>query len=142
MPDIRHKLLIEVPVEKVYDAITTQEGLAGWWTPDTKAEAKQGSIARFQFGSTDFLEMEVDELVPNKWVKWRCTGGAEEWIGSTISFELLPHDKGTILFFHHDGWKDYTTEFATCSYHWALFLRSMKFLCETGKGFPYPDHEK
>jgi uncharacterized protein YndB with AHSA1/START domain len=142
MKSICHRLLIEAPVEKVYEALTTQKGLAGWWTPETKAKPEVGSISRFSFGPTYFKEMKIEELKPLSTVKWLCVKGYEEWIGTTITFELQRHDKGTSLVLRHEGWKEYTNEFAGCSYDWALFLRSMKFLCQTGKGFPYPDYNK
>lgn len=139
---IYHRLLIEAPVEKVYEAVTTQKGLAGWWTPDTLAKPKVGSILRFAFGPDYYKEMKVEELKPYSKIKWICLKAFEEWIGTTLTFELEPHSKGTILLFHHDGWKNYTQEFASCSFDWALFFRSLKFLCETGKGIPYPDFNK
>jgi uncharacterized protein YndB with AHSA1/START domain len=137
---IVHKLLIKSPASKIYQALTTQQGLAGWWTPQTKAKPEVGSTCTFAFGPDYFKEMEVLELVPDNKVKWKCTKGYEEWIETTVTFELRPHEKGTVLFFRHDGWKEQTEEFAGCSFDWAIFLRSLKFLCETGKGFPYPNH--
>lgn len=139
---ICHRLLITAPVEKVYEALTTQKGLAGWWTPDTTAKPETGSIARFGFGPDYFKEMKIETLTPYSKVKWLCIKAFEEWIGTTLSFSLEPHAKGCILFFRHEGWKDYTNEFASCSFDWALFFRSLKLLCETGKGIPYPDFNK
>lgn len=139
---IFHRLLIEAPVEKVYHAITTQQGLAGWWTPDTIAKPEIGSISRFAFGPAYFKEMEITDLKPYSLVKWRCIKGFDDWMGTTLTFELEPHQKGCVLLFHHDGWEAYTPEFASCSFDWALFFRSLKFLCETGKGFPYPEFNK
>lgn len=139
---ICHRLLIEAPVEKVYGALTTREGLAGWWTPETTAKSEIGSISKFAFGPDYFKEMRIEELKPYSKVRWLCITAYEEWIGTTITFEPEPHKKGCVLFFHHDGWKEYTSELASCSYAWALFLRSLKLLCETGKGLPYPDFEK
>ncbi|RYU90535.1 SRPBCC domain-containing protein [Mucilaginibacter terrigena] len=139
---IFHRLQINAPVEKVYEAITTQKGLASWWTADTIAKPEAGSIARFAFGSTYFKEMKIEQLKPYSTVKWLCIKAHEEWIGTAITFELEPNHKGCSLSFHHDGWKAATNEFAGCSFDWALFLRSLKFLCETGKGFPYPEFNK
>ncbi|WP_343535393.1 SRPBCC domain-containing protein [Pedobacter sp.] len=139
---IFHRLLIKTPVEIVYQALTTQEGLAGWWTPDTIAKPEVGSISRFTFGPDYFKEMEVIALKPYGLVKWRCIKAFEDWIGTTLTFELEAHQKGCVLLFHHDGWEAYTPEFASCSFDWALFFRSLKFLCETGKGFPYPEFDK
>jgi hypothetical protein len=77
-------------------------------------------------------------------IRFRGEVSQAELIASflTMTFELEPHAKGTILVFHHEGWKAYSNEFASCSYDWALFFRSLKFLCEKGKGFPYPDFNK
>jgi uncharacterized protein YndB with AHSA1/START domain len=163
MPNIHHALLIGVPVEKVYSAITSQEGLSAWWTPGTKTKAELNSIARFPFGADYFKEMKITELKPFELVKWNCIKGADEWIGTNISFKLLPgdketllnshpemrgqaeqqqNDKGTLLIFHHDDWKEYTLMFAECSYTWGQFLRSLKLLCETGKGRPWPNQHR
>jgi uncharacterized protein YndB with AHSA1/START domain len=139
---ICHRLLIEAPVEKVYEAITTQKGLAAWWTPETTAKPETGSISTFAFGPDYHKEMNIEELKPYSSVKWLCIKAYEEWIGTTLTFELEPHHKGSTLYFHHDGWAAYTPEFAGCSYDWALFFRSLKSYCETGKGFPYPDFNK
>ena len=159
MPNIRHQLIIEASPEKIYNAITTPEGLSAWWTPDAKAKPEVDSIARFPFGPDYFKEMKIAELKPFGWVKWHCIQGAAEWIGTTLSFKLEPGDQetllrehsemegqiqqqskkeGTLLIFHHDDWKEYTPMFAECSYTWGQFLRSLKLLCETGKGRPWP----
>ena len=139
---IYHKLQIDAPVETVYGALTTQKGLAGWWTPETIAKPEVGSVSRFAFGPTYFKEIEVTELKPYGSIKWLCLKAHEEWVGTTITFELEPNRKGSSLLFHHDGWTECTPEFAACSFDWALFLRSLKLLCETGKGLPYPDFNK
>lgn len=161
MPNIRHELLIAVSAEKVYNAITSQEGLAAWWAPDTKATAELNSVARFSFGPVYFKEMKITELQPFELVTWLCIAGADEWIGTIISFTLIPVDKATglktyseiggqldqqsndsiitLLRFQHDDWKAYTPMFAECSYTWAQFLRSLKLFCETGKGKPFPN---
>src|SRR5687768_16077057 len=100
MPNIRHELIIGAAAEKVYRAISRQEGLSAWWTPDTIAKAEVDSIARFAFGPTYFKEMKITELKPSKQVKWICMAGADEWIGTTLSFKLEGGDKRTLLSSH------------------------------------------
>jgi len=163
MPGIHQALLIGTPVEKVYNAITTPEGLSAWWTPDTKTTAALRSVARFPFGLNYFKEMEITALKPFELVKWKCVKGAEEWIDTNITFSIMPFDKkslktshpemqgqieqqkndeGTFLIFQHDDWKEYTLMFAECSYTWGQFLRSLKLFCETGKGNPWPNQHQ
>ncbi len=163
MPNIRHNLLIGASAEKVYTAITSEEGLSAWWTPNITAKEDVNSIARFPFGNDYFKEMKITELIPFEIVKWNCIKGDAEWVGTNLSFTLKSSNKknlldtnpeilgqieqqnkeeGTMLIFQHDDWKDYTPMFAECSYTWAQFLRSLKLFCETGKGRPWPNQHQ
>lgn len=164
MPNIRHELIIAAPAEKIYNALTNQEGLSAWWTPNTNAQPEPGSIARFPFGSGYFKEMKIIALEPSRRVDWLCITGADEWVGTAISFQLYAGDKNalldahpeaqgqveqnmnkgeaTLLVFHHDNWKAYTPMFAECNYTWARFLNSLKQYCETGKGRPWPNQHR
>src|ERR1700755_2310781 len=158
MPNIHQALLVGAPVEKVYNALTTQEGLAAWWTPTATARAEVGSISRFPFGPSYFKEMRINRLKPYEWVGWECIQGDAEWVGTTLSFRLISGDKeellrshpairgqieqlsggsGTLVVFHHNDWREHTLMFAECSYTWGRFLRSLKLYCETGKGTPW-----
>jgi uncharacterized protein YndB with AHSA1/START domain len=163
MPTIRHELIIGAAASSVYDAITTQEGLSAWWSPGTRAHPERNSIAHFPFGPSYFKEMKITALEPSRRVDWSCIAGADEWIGTAISFRLHSGDKAalagshpdtrdqieqqaaasaTVLSFSHDNWRDYTPMFGECSYTWAQFLRSLKLLCETGKGRPWPNQHR
>ena len=42
MADIVHRIGINAPATKVYDAVATAQGVAGWWTRETKGTAKRG----------------------------------------------------------------------------------------------------
>jgi uncharacterized protein YndB with AHSA1/START domain len=160
MPNIRHNLLIGASAEKVYKSITSEKELSAWWTPNTTAKAEVNTVARFPFGNDYYKEMKITELKPFERVKWNCIKGDGEWIGTNIFFTLISGNKKnlsdtnpevlgqieqqsseetTLLVFQHDDWKDYTPMFAECSYTWGQFLRSLKLLCETGKGRPWPN---
>ncbi len=82
--------------------------------------------------------MKVEELKAYSKVKWLCLNARKNgWVQPLLL--ILSHIiKDATLLFHHDNWEAYTQEFASCSFDWALFLRSLKMLCETGKGKPYP----
>jgi uncharacterized protein YndB with AHSA1/START domain len=136
MADIRHNVVIKAAAEKIYQAITTQEGLSNWWTTDTTAKSEVGFVNVFVFGKFR-NEMKVIALIPNKKAEWECINSIEEWIGTHISFELEEKGSNTLLRFTHGGWKEETDTFAGCNYDWATFLASLKLLCETGTGKPY-----
>ena len=50
MPAIKHYFVISAEKNKVYKAITTQAGIASWWTKENKIEPVIGSTAVFDFG--------------------------------------------------------------------------------------------
>jgi len=68
MVDILHRVGAETPTpEKVYAALTTVEGLAGWWTEDTKGGADHvGGVVEFRFPPVGGFDMEVVELRPSE----------------------------------------------------------------------------
>jgi uncharacterized protein YndB with AHSA1/START domain len=136
MKEIKHNLAIKAAPEKIFEALTTQKQLAGWWTSDTTARAETGSVNVFIFGKFR-NEMKVTRLTNNKLVEWKCISSIDEWIGTEISFELEEKNDRTLLRFSHRGWKEVTDTFAGCNYDWAMSLKSLKLLCETGTGTPH-----
>jgi uncharacterized protein YndB with AHSA1/START domain len=136
MADIRHNLVIKTTPEKVYDAVTTQAGLEGWWSKNTNAKPEVGFVNVFILGKYR-NEMKVTELISNKKAQWECIDSIEEWIGTSISFNLEEKNGNTLVRFTHGDWQAVTDTFAGCSYDWARFLKSLKSYCETGTGEPH-----
>ena len=137
MPSIKHYLLIKALPEKVYTAITTTEGLKGWWTSEAKAEEFVGGIAEFIFGEQYHNKMKITNLLNSTKVEWKCLEGDKEWIGTTFLFDLEEKDGSTILRFSHNNWKEETDFFASCNYHWGYYMSSLAKYCEPGKGTPF-----
>lgn len=135
MPEIRHNIIIKTTPEKVYEAITTQEGLANWWAKQTIAKPEIGFVNIFTFG-TFRNEMKVTMLNPNKKVEWKCINSIEEWIDTNILFDLEKKEGHTLLRFTQSGWRAVTDTFAGCNYDWGRFMTSLKLFCETGTGAP------
>jgi hypothetical protein len=86
--------------------------------------------------------MEVTRLDPDGQVSWSCVGGADEWVGTKLSFTLTPKDDDTVVLFTHADWRDPSDFMAHCSARWAYFLLSLKSLVETGNGTPSPEDLK
>jgi hypothetical protein len=142
MSDILHKVGIKSSSpDAVYKALTTIEGLSAWWTTDTRGANKIGGMLQFRFGNGGF-DMKVLELQPAKHVRWQVIDGPEEWLGTTISFDLRQDGDWTIVLFKHQGWKEPVEFMHHCSTKWAVFLLGLKSLLETGKGVPWPNEIK
>jgi uncharacterized protein YndB with AHSA1/START domain len=147
MVDIIHRIGIKAPLAKVYDAVATTPGVAGWWTRETTGTSKVGQTITTRFRSKEgkeigMMEFEVITLDPNREVRWRFKQGPEEWIGTDATFELSYAGDQTILLFGHRNWREAVEFTAHCSMKWGTFLLSLRELVETGKGRPSPDDLK
>jgi uncharacterized protein YndB with AHSA1/START domain len=134
MVDILHRVGITAKPAKVYEALTTIEGLAGWWTTDTSGD---GTL-EFRFGEVGGFDMKVMDLQPDRRVLWEVIDGPAEWVGTTVSFDLTQSGEWTIVLFSHAGWREPVEFMNHCSTKWAVFLMSLKALVETGTGAPHP----
>jgi uncharacterized protein YndB with AHSA1/START domain len=139
MPDILHRIGINSSAHKVYQALSEESGLAGWWTKNVTASPTVGAVDQFRFGDRGFNDMKVIELVPGKRVKWQCVDGAKEWIGTELTFDLKEDSGVAVVLFAQRGWKEPVEFMHYCSTKWATYLLSLKSLCETGIGASYPD---
>ncbi|WP_028470742.1 SRPBCC family protein [Neptunomonas japonica] len=139
MADINHRVGIKSSPEAIYEALTTDAGLAKWWTNDVSGAGDVGSIIEFRFngGGPDFI---VKELIPNKTVCWQHSGCIPDpWIGTEILFRLEAEKEQTFVRFTHSNWKEATNFMAHCSTKWAVFLISLKDSLELGTGTPFPN---
>jgi uncharacterized protein YndB with AHSA1/START domain len=140
--DILHKVGIKSSsLGAVYKALTTIEGLSGWWTRNTQGDSRLGGVIQFRFGPGG-IDMKVLELQPGRRVLWQVVDGPQEWIGTKVSFELKQEGDWTLVLFKHQGWKEPVEFMHHCSTKWGVFLLSLKSLLETGKGAPAPDDLK
>ena len=139
MVDIIHRVGIAASANEVYNALTTNVGLAKWWTNDTSGAVNVGSIIKFRFGG-DGPDFEVVELQPDSIVRWRHSGEMPvPWMGTEVSFHLTRGKNQTYVLFSHFNWKEPSDFMGHCSSKWAVFLLSLKEAIEKGVGKPYPD---
>ncbi len=125
-------------VDRLVQAVTTQAGLAGWFTPSVQAEPQVGSAVELGFGPAFTLGMRVERLDPAAGlVEWAPVAAPDEWKTSRIRFEATA-DGGTInfTFTHADLPAGYPQQ-AFLTYCWANHMRSLKLLLETGAGEPF-----
>jgi len=133
MPDILHRVGIGVRPERVYAALTTINGLRHWWVVETTGDARAGGVIDF-----GFCDMQVIKAVSNKLVRWRCTHGPDEWIGTEVIFRLAWKKNQTFVLFTHANWKKPVEFMHHCSTKWATFLLSLRDWLERAEGRPAP----
>ena len=125
---------VEASGVSVFEALTTQQGLASFWTPDVEAEPEVGAGLRFGFAAAPVpLEMTVLELDAGLLVTWECAGPWPFWEGTRVDWALERSDTTTVLL-RHTGWDDDMgdAEFGSVAYTWALILGALKAYAETG----------
>ena len=144
MADIIHRVGIKAPISKVYAAVSTAEGVAGWWTKETTGAGNEIDVRFRSPGGKEIgaMTMEVLAREPDKKVHWRFRQGPEEWIGTDAIFDLYQDGDYTILLFGHRNWREPVEFMAHCSMKWATFMLSLKELVETGRGSPSPNDIK
>ena len=133
MPDILHRVGIDAPAQKVFDALTTVDGLRGWWISNASGNAAAGGVVDFGFS-----KMAVTTARPGELVEWKCVEGPPEWVGTTLSFQLESKRDQTFVLFKHADWKEPVEFMHHCSTKWAVFLLSLRDWLERSEGRPAP----
>ncbi len=145
MTPYRQRLEIAASPEAVYRALTTPQGLQGWWTETCDVASKVGGHCTFRFGPHQ-KTMQVERLDPEREVHWLCVKAhievpgirPDEWVGTRIGFHLSAHPpSGTLLDFEHIGLAPGMDCYALCVDGWRQYLASLQRYAETGQGAPF-----
>jgi uncharacterized protein YndB with AHSA1/START domain len=131
-------LTINAPIDSVFAAVSSVEGLSGWWTTDTGGSPEPGGELPFTF-SDGVAVMRVEERTPSALERWTCLGhsGQPEWAHTTVIFRLTEvNPAATRLEFTHGGLRPQLDCYEHCSAGWSYLMRSLASYAETGTGHP------
>jgi uncharacterized protein YndB with AHSA1/START domain len=128
---------VAAPAERVYEAITTLDGLAGWWTPLVSGTpAVEGGEIRFEFaGRGEHILMRVATLEPPATVAWHCVthSSFSAWDDTCVTFTIEKRSLGRCeLTLRHLG----------VAPEWDYFLSSLISYAERGVGTPFSGGER
>jgi hypothetical protein len=82
MSDILHRVGIDAKPDKVFDALTTIQGLRGWWSSTASGSAAKDDIIKY-----GFCDMQVIAVEPGNW----CIGVALSSKSRRLGHPI-PHD--------------------------------------------------
>jgi uncharacterized protein YndB with AHSA1/START domain len=135
------ELAISAPARQVYAALTTLDGIAGWWTSEVSGPAGAGGHLKLGFVGTDeHVTMEVRSTAPDRAVVWRCLEhtGHPEWKSTTITFTLREAERAkTTLLVEHLGLVPALGCSEQCFLSWQHFTESIRRYVEQGEGRPF-----
>lgn len=139
MVDILHRIGIRATPDAVTHALSTADGVAGWWSATTTGDGGLGGRLSVPFDDpTHPYVIEVVDLDPGATVRWRVVDGPPEWVGTHVEFRLSRPDDRTVVLFRHQGWAEPVEFMHHCSTKWATYLLSLREHLETGSGRPRP----
>lgn len=138
MKKIIHYLNIKASPAEVFSALTTQQGLSGWWSRKVAVEPGEGGIVDFTFLDDFNPDMQVTKLEMDARVEWKCVAGHDNWKDNTFVFDLRPTGDATDVMFTQVYAQELSDEvYGTYNFNWGYYLGSLKHLCETGEGTPF-----
>jgi uncharacterized protein YndB with AHSA1/START domain len=127
---------------------TSAAGVSRWWGP-TEGDGSVGGTLVTSFGDHGVNTMRVLEAGPTR-VVWESiasddgsatgstpTAHTQEWLGTTMEFDIVPAGTGTELRFRHAGLTPQLKCWDDCFAAWAHFMASIETLAETGTGTPF-----
>jgi len=129
MADIMHQVAINAPAKQIYPLLSTKAGIQQWLKAEdswkiTGAENLGGSLI-FNYNDSQHT-MKIIKLETNKEVRWECTDGPPEWIGTTVDFFIEDNVKKCTLLFSHNGWAERTKFFQQCDQAWGGYVADIK----------------
>ena len=146
MATLYHEVWINASTAKVYRAISTADGVSGWWDKQTAVQTDQGIVLEHNPGPEHgVVKMKVLDLTQDKRVEWECisthphSSPASAWTGTHVIFDIRRRSVPpwarervdmAILNFRHSGWDENSEYFGFCNFAWGQVLRKLKETCE------------
>ncbi len=143
MSDFTTTFVVDRTPGEVFDAIND---VRGWWGENVSgSNDKVGDEFTYRVQDIHSSHLRVIDLIPNVRVAWLVLDNhmnfvedQQEWVGTTIAFEIVPKDGQTEVRFTHRGLDPAFECFDACSSAWgSLMHSSLPSLITTGIGHPY-----
>lgn len=139
--DFTTTITVAASPQAAFDAIND---VSGWWGRITGTTTAVGDEFVYVVPGLHYSGQRVAALEPGRLVEWLVTGGylafvsdKQEWVGTTVRFDIAADDAGTHVTFTHSGLDPEVECYEACSNAWSTYVRgSLKAFIETGVGTP------
>jgi uncharacterized protein YndB with AHSA1/START domain len=137
MADIVHDFPIKAPVDRVFRAVSTPDGLDTWWTKRSAGSPQEGAEYELWFGPEYDWRAKVTRCVPDSEFEVEMTRADSDWSGTRVGLRLEPRGAGTWVQFYHSGWPSPNAHYRISCNCWAMYLRILRRSLEHGESVPY-----
>ena len=106
---IEREIVLPSTRSEVWDALTTAEGLAGWWWDTVEIDLRVGGVISFGYGEGAYpARVEVvrsEECYVFPWRSFQTEEGADDVpdLTTRVEFRLEDHPEGTLLKLRETG---------------------------------------
>lgn len=84
-----HRIRVHAELGCVYRALTTSDGLKGWFTPGIGGEVREGQEVTMNFDGKEPFRWRMTELKPETRVHWDCLEGPGAAKGTAVTYLLI-----------------------------------------------------
>ncbi len=137
MADIYHDFPIKAPLERVFQAVSTPQGLDCWWTKRSEGKPVEETEYELWFGPEYDWRAKVTRCVPNSEFELEILRADEDWSRTRVGLRLEARGEVTWVRFHHTGWRSANEHYRISSNCWAMYLRILRRYLEHGESVPY-----
>ena len=130
-----HRIRVHASPDRVFQALSTKDGLEGWFTAQVDGDVGEGRDVRMHFKGKESFGWHLAKMRPDH-VHWNCTEGPGSAKGTTVDYLLKKEGQDTVIECDHDGWPEAHEALATCNTLWGLLMSRLKDYVETSKANP------
>lgn len=137
MPDIFSDFPIRAAQDRVFQAVSTPEGLDSWWTKKAAGVPMRGAEFELGFGPGYDWRATVSEYTPPSHFELQIVRADPDWRGTHLGFRLAGRTEVTQVQFYHTGWPAPNEHWRISCYCWPIYLRILRRHLEHGEFVPY-----
>ena len=133
-----HSIRINAPEPEILEALTTKQGIQGWYTPTVEGMAGRGSEVTLHFSSKNGpFRWKIRDSEPANVVTWDCLEGPGASPGTVVVFRLAgSNERGTTLELDHEGLDEGDDKNTVCNTMWGALMLHLKNYVESKQPQP------
>ncbi len=137
MADIIMQFPVKASAARVFQAVSTPQGLDTWWTKRCTGEPKLGAAYGLHFGAGYDWHARVTKCAPPREFELQVGESHDDWLNTRVNVQLSEKGGTTTVQFSHTGWPSANEHWRVSAYCWAMYLRIMSRNIEHGESVPY-----